>query len=47
MVWCEANRVGFLFGLARNARLAGSCEAEAIGKPGRRFRDFTYATLNS
>ena len=56
MAWCETNRVDFLFGLARNARLAGEietemaqarAEAEASGKPARRFRDFIYATLNS
>ena len=56
MAWCEANRVDFLFGLARNARLAGEienemaqarAEAEITGKAARRFRDFTHATLNS
>ena len=56
MVWCEANRVDFLFGLARNARLveemaaemtAARAEAEATGKPARRFRDFTWSTLDS
>ncbi len=56
MAWCEANRVDFLFGLARNARLveeiaaemmAARAEAEATGKPARRFRDFTWATLDS
>ena len=56
MAWCEANRVDFLFGLARNARLveamaaemtAARAEAEATGKPARRFRDFTWSTLDS
>jgi len=56
MAWCEANRVDYLFGLARNPRLAGEieaemaaarAEAEATGKPARRFRDFTWSTLDS
>jgi hypothetical protein len=56
MAWCEANRVDYLFGLARNARLVGEIEnemsdarteSEASGKPARRFRDFTWATLDS
>ena len=56
MVWCEANKVDYLFGLARNARLVAeiapelaTAEAEATrtGKPARRFRDFTWSTLNS
>ncbi len=49
MAWCEANRIDYLFGLARNARLVGEIEnemsdarteSEASGKPARRFRDF-------
>ncbi|GAC1346704.1 MAG: IS1380 family transposase [Bradyrhizobium sp.] len=56
MAWCEANRVDYVFGLARNDRLvaeiqaetAGACtEAEATGKPARRFRDFRWSTLDS
>ena len=56
MAWCEGNRVDFVFGLARNARLVAEiavellqAEAEAVatGKPARRFRDFCYATLDS
>ena len=56
MVWCEANKVDYLFGLARNARLVGeiaaelaTAEAEATrtGKPARRFKDFTWSTRNS
>jgi hypothetical protein len=56
MAWCEANDVEFLFGLAQNARLnaqiaedlAAAAEASvATGKPARRFKDFTYTTLNS
>jgi hypothetical protein len=56
MGWCEANRVDFLFGLARNARLSAAIEAEMAearteaetsDKPARRFRDFTWRTLKS
>ena len=56
MAWCEANRVDFLFGLARNERLeaeiAGEiaqarAEAAASGGPARRFRDFMWSTLDS
>ena len=56
MAWCEANRIDYLFGLARNARLVGEIEtemsdarteSEASGKPARRFRDFTWSTLDS
>jgi hypothetical protein len=56
MAWGEANRVDYVFGLARNERLSGEIEAEmdqaqsqseASGKPVRRFRDFRWATLKS
>ena len=56
MAWCEANGVEYLFGLARNARLAGAVEAEMAqarahseggGKPHRRFQDFLWRTRNS
>jgi hypothetical protein len=56
MAWCEANRVDYLFGLARNARLAAMIEtelaaaksaAEASGKPARRFKQFPWSTLDS
>src|SRR5208283_5282971 len=56
MAWCEANRVDYLFGLARNERLVAAIAAELIaasldslqtGKPARRFKDFTYTTLDS
>ena len=56
MAWCEQNRVDFLFGLARNERLTAEiapqmalarAEAEVSGKPARRFRDFTWSTLDS
>jgi hypothetical protein len=56
MAWCEVNRVDYLFGLARNARLVGEIEtemaharieSETSGKPARRFRDFKWSTLDS
>jgi Transposase DDE domain group 1 len=56
MVWCEMNRVDYLFGLARNPRLAAMIEnelaaaksaAEASGKPARRFKEFLWSTLDS
>ncbi len=56
MSWCEANRVDYLFGLARNRRLQRAIgrqlrEARQISerahRPARRFRDFTYQTRNS
>jgi hypothetical protein len=56
MAWCEANRVDYLFGLARNTRLvaeisaelaAARAESEHSGKPARRFRGFTWSTLDS
>jgi hypothetical protein len=56
MAWCEANRVDFLFGLARNERLEEAIRDELImatadsirtGKPARRFKDFTYSTRDS
>ena len=56
MAWCEANGVDYLFGLARNRRLleqiaaelqAAEAEHKQTGKPARRFKDFTYATLDS
>ena len=49
MAWCKAHRVDFLSGLARNGRLAveitaelaeARSEAEAAGRPARRFRGF-------
>jgi hypothetical protein len=30
MAWCETNRVDFVFGLARNARLTAEIEAELL-----------------
>jgi hypothetical protein len=56
MAWCEANRVDYLFGLAGNKRLneavaaeliAATIEAIRTGRPARRFKDFTYATLDT
>jgi hypothetical protein len=56
MAWCEANRVDYLFGLARNPRLAAMIEselaaakaaAEASGKSARRFKEFPWSTLDS
>ena len=56
MVWCEANGVDYVFGLARNPRLVGAIaaelalakgEAEQTGKAARRFKDFRYQTLDS
>jgi hypothetical protein len=56
MVWCETNRVDYVFGLARNARLeeriapalqeAGLASA-ASGRAERVFRDFMWSTRNS
>jgi hypothetical protein len=56
MSWCEANRVDYVFGLARNSRLEAALVEQlaqakrmcvASGKPARVFRDFTYRTLDS
>ena len=56
MAWCEANRVDFLFGLARNERLEEAIRAELMtatldsirtGRSARCFKDFTWSTLDS
>jgi hypothetical protein len=56
MSWCEANRVDYVFGLARNRRLEAALVeqlasarrlCETSGKPARIFRDFHYRTLDS
>ena len=56
MAWCEANRVDYVFGLARNARLVEEIAVELIqaeeeagrrGKPARRFKDFRWSTRES
>jgi hypothetical protein len=56
MLWCEQNRVDFVFGLARNTRLETRIAAalqeartmvEATGRPARVFRDFLWSTKES
>ena len=56
MAWCEAKRVDYVFGLARNARLERELADEmaeakrrhlATGTAVRVFRDFRYSTLDS
>src|SRR5690348_16711602 len=56
MSWCEANRVDYLFGLARNDRLEEAIKLELLtasleslrsGKPARCFKDFMWSTLDS
>jgi hypothetical protein len=56
MAWCEQNRIDYLFGLARNARLTAQiAEAQervsercaASGEAAREFCDFSYSTLDS
>ena len=56
MAWCEANKVDFLFGSARNPRLVNEIdvdltwaedEAARTGKPARRFADFRWRTRDS
>jgi hypothetical protein len=52
MVWCEENRVDFVLGLARNARLSAMLKGqfkrlEKAGAPQRLFRDFRYKTLKT
>lgn len=56
MTWAEANSVHYLFGLARNKRLVAAIgaelqqartEAEASGKPARRFKELLWRTRKS
>jgi hypothetical protein len=56
MAWCEANRVDFLFGLARNERLEAAIRDEMLlagldsvrtGNAARHFKDFMWSTLDS
>jgi hypothetical protein len=56
MSWCEANRVDYVFGLARNRRLEAALRDQlaearrrciASGRPARLFRAFQYRTLDS
>jgi hypothetical protein len=53
MSWCEAHRVDFVFGMARNQRLrriigaemhAATQQWKETGKPARVFREFSYQT---
>jgi hypothetical protein len=53
MKWCEANRVDYLFGLAKNDRLVAEIaaalaeaeeESKAAGQPARRFEEFQWST---
>src|SRR5215217_3766907 len=56
MAWCEANRVDFIFGLARNPRLVEELaidlawaedDAARSGQSARRYKDFRWSTLDS
>ena len=56
MSWCESNKVDFVLGLAKNARLKGALGKELhqaqelfreTGKASRVFKDFQYKTKNS
>jgi hypothetical protein len=56
MTWCEANRVEYVLGLARNERLTGEIateleqarvQFEQSGQASRVFRDFAYQTRES
>jgi hypothetical protein len=56
MAWCDNNAVDYLFGLARNVRLARhigaeleQAKAESIltSRPARRFKDFMWTTRKS
>jgi hypothetical protein len=56
MGWCEANRVDYVFGLARNGRLEAliadelteaAAKATETGKPARIFKELRYRTRSS
>lgn len=56
LAWCDANRVDYVFGLAKNARLTrilgrelheAKQEYSATGRAARKFSDFTYRTRKS
>ena len=56
MGWCQAKRVDYVFGLARNRRLEAALVDQlatakrlcfASGQPARVFRDFQYRTIDS
>ena len=56
MTWCEENRVSYVFGMAKNARLTSAIDGElaeakvqfeATGKAARVFRELDYRTRDS
>ncbi len=56
MGWCEANKVDYIFGLARNPRLENKLEdaleeaclaCRASGEPARVFREFMWSTKDT
>ena len=56
MAWCEANRVEYVLGMAKNDRLKAQVESELeqareqherTGEPARIFKDLDYRTLKS
>jgi Transposase DDE domain group 1 len=56
MAWCEAHRVDYVFGLAKNNRLLAQVQVELAqaqaqyvqtGQPARVFTEFLYQTLES
>jgi hypothetical protein len=56
MAWCEAHRVDYVVGLARNTRLQAEltepmaeakAQCQASGQSARVFKDFAYQTLDS
>lgn len=56
MVWCEGNKVGYIFGLAQNNRLREAIgselksvktQYEETGKAARVYKEFQYKTLTS
>ena len=56
MSWCEDNAVDYVFGLARNSRLAEMIESEMAeverqveetGEPARTFKELRYSTLKT
>jgi hypothetical protein len=56
MLWCEANQVQYVFGLARNQRLGkilgaqmhqARLQHQRTGKPARVFAEFSYKTCKS
>lgn len=56
MSWCEQNELDYLFGLAKNKRLTAAIATQMeqarrehlkTGEPARRYRSFSYRTLDS